>query len=144
MRQLLIFIACVIAWIIILLFITGCARGLYLVTQDGPANCGQTCVAMIAHVEIDEAERAIGHDHATEGHELISGLGKLGIKCSTNAKAFRYSLPNTAIVKVRLRDGRLHWVVYRLGHFYDPRYPVFPSKDLRAWIISYIEIEGDL
>jgi len=94
-------------------------------------TCGQTCVAIIANVELERAIEAVGRKGGTHGKHLIEGLVKLGIETTPESVRFnrqKDEFPSFAIMRMRApknRDvsGRWwggHWVVIHQDIIYDP------------------------
>jgi len=111
-----------------------------LYQPEGSNLCGQTCVAMIAGVTIDEACTAVGHRHSTNARALYRGMENLGIIYNPtkriNGVRSNCFVPSCCIARVHYKLGkRTHWVVIWDNDIYDP------IKDNSAWrVTSYIEI----
>lgn len=97
---------------------------------EGSSLCGQTCVAMIAGVTLEESIEAFGGKRGgTRTKDLVAALRKLGIECGDppliriNGQCY----PDTCIVKLHFNDRKnTHWTVWHEGRFYDPEaYPNF-------------------
>jgi len=93
--------------------------------QPTKMTCGQTCVAMVAGISVDEAIQVIGKTGGTHGSDLIRGMKKLGVACSKKSKVTDgLTLPKRAILRQKLRDRKKkwggHWVLYLDGIIYDP------------------------
>ena len=132
------------ASICLLLSFIGCAPWIQLKRQ-GNHYCGPACLASVAHVSIDEAAEAIGFDGPTHGGNVCQGLNKLGIKHSEE-EDYNGRLPDTAIVRVRLKDYRAvgfssHWIIFHYNKFYDPLdYVVDYELPEKYKILSYIPV----
>lgn len=123
------------------------------VVQDKPSNCGQSCVAMLAGITIELAEKIIGHGHETRTRELVAALRSLGIQCGDRLRRMTpyTELPATAIVKVvRYRHGRpcvhdAHWVVRHDGDIYDPAatrgQALYMDHGVWTKLSSYLEVD---
>jgi hypothetical protein len=91
---------------------------------EGSSLCGQTCVAMIAGITLEESIEAFGGKRgATRTTDLVNALRKLGINCGdpplVRIKGQLY--PDTCIVKLHFNDRKnTHWTVWHKGKFYDP------------------------
>ena len=91
----------------------------------GSSLCGQTCVAMIAGVSIEESIAAFGGTRGgTRTRQLVDALHKLGIRCGEppliriDGDCF---ISDTCIVKLHFEwTKRTHWVVWHEGRYYDP------------------------
>jgi hypothetical protein len=97
----------------------------HIFQPEGSNLCGQTCVAMLAGVTLEESIAAFsGKRGGTRTKEIIVALQKLGIKCD-DAPLTRFTgdcFPtDTCIVKLHI-DGthRTHWSVWHEGRYYDP------------------------
>lgn len=110
-----------------------------LLKQTRLRNCGQTCVAMIAGISIEEAEKAVGKKGSTFADDLIVGLNKLGI---TTKKLTRFAgnhlIPKTALLLcTKSSDPKWkHWAILHKGQFFDPNEWVSFDK-----ITSFIEVD---
>jgi hypothetical protein len=93
----------------------------------GSSLCGQTCVAMIAGITLDESIESFGGKRGgTRTKELVAALRKLGINCGDpplvriNGQCY----PDTCIVKLHINHEdykkSTHWVIWHEGRYYDP------------------------
>ena len=94
-----------------------------MLSQPSDKTCGQTCVAFIAAVSVDDVVKVVGTDKGTHGTDLIRALKFLDIACSD--KLIRISRnkqkPKYCIVRIHWpNDEGGHWVVFRKGRYYDP------------------------
>ena len=118
-----------------------------LLKQPEQTNlCGQTCVAMVAGVTIEDAAEVIGTRGRTRNKDLVKGLMDLNVSCSFKAKR---GLPEceTAIMKVYFGRNR-HWVIWDNGHIIDPA--VGHKVDAESYLlenpvvtISHIEVKNN-
>jgi hypothetical protein len=109
---------------------------------DGSALCGQSCVAMLADVSLDEAIEAVGHEHGTRTSELRQALASLGVRTASRCRRISRACPAyppTALLVARKNDfRRSHWMVMKDGVVYDPE-GAWPRYD--GWkITSYLEV----
>lgn len=111
----------------------------YILQPEGSNLCGQTCVAMVANVSIEEAIEAVGKHGLTNTRHLINGLRRLGIDCDKKLLPVRRAtFPPLCIAKVRFKDSwKFHWIVLHHGVRYDPQGFHLPSD---ARITSYLKI----
>lgn len=130
-----------------------------LLKQKGD-QCGQTCIAMIAGVNIDKAVMVCGRKGGTTTIILRRGMKELGIKTSELIRVKKEKipgdLPELCICKVHFgkRKGT-HWVIWngKENCWYDPgspsgarfhkdryKYPNWPDKETLPRITSYIEV----
>ena len=122
--------------------------------QDKENNCGQTCVAMIAGISIEESEKVFGHSCSTRTREVVKALRKLGFEPQTD-NLVRSKWGNTpdalAILKMTFNEKQRsgHWVVSYYGWIYDSaqkekhpywHYCNFMKEFLRP--TSYLKIGG--
>lgn len=101
-----------------------------LFQPDKTGLCGQTCIAMVAGVTIDEAVQVVRvtsvGDPGTSTEQVIAGLKNFGfrlgkVKSYIKKKKKLEVLPEFAIMSVV--DNRTewgHWVVLKDGFVYDP------------------------
>jgi hypothetical protein len=91
----------------------------------GSSLCGQTCVAMLAGITLDQAIEAFGGKKGgTRTKDVVAALRKLAINCG-DPPLTRFTgdncLPDTCIVKLHIDGAKhTHWVVWHEGRFYDP------------------------
>jgi hypothetical protein len=102
--------------------------------QPTDDTCGQTCVAMIVGVTVDEVVQAMGWNTATSWQDCRRALAKFGIKTGGGDRPFptvwrrgprEHKLPPYSIVEVRDAPRPKTWghvVVLRDGIVYDPLY----------------------
>lgn len=88
--------------------------------QPTRVTCGQTCVAMLARVDVDESMRAIEENGRTSGRQIISGLARLGVRHSKQRAVKDGRLPRWGIVRMRRRREGGHWVVKCPTGIIDP------------------------
>jgi hypothetical protein len=89
--------------------------------------CGQTCVAMIAGVSVEEAVRIFGTKGKTRTKQVADALRSLGLECSDKLTRVPqqddYKLPQTCIVKLKIDwhpKQHTHWTLWHKDRFYDP------------------------
>lgn len=99
-----------------------------LLRQTKRNNCGQTCVAMLLEISIEEAERLIGHDGVTTEKELTKALS---IKFP---KTWSYNWPGNVNKRKYIKNekkylclhenpknpNQRHWTVYYNNVIFDP------------------------
>lgn len=101
--------------------------------------CGQTCVAMLAGVSLDEAIEAVGTRAGTCGPALHKALKKFGIK--TSKKSIRTKrngiIPENCIARVRTKGSTgCHWILIWNSGVYDP----LKGGSGYEYISSYLKI----
>lgn len=96
---------------------------MHILKQPTSVTCGQTCVAMLAGVSVEDACAAVGTEGTTKTRQLVAGLQNLGLPCSGGLIRVRRvsGLVAQAIVKVAPPKGRgWHWVLWHGDSFVDP------------------------
>ena len=103
--------------------------------------CGQSCVAMLAGVSVDEVIKVIGTDKGTNKQDLKKVLDYYGICYAP--KSMRYDpkipLPDLCIIRMAL-PGYGHWGIYYKGIYYDPEFGVLKECPSQAKIFQVWEI----
>ncbi len=94
----------------------------HIFQPSGSSLCGQTCVAMIAEVSLEESIEAFGGKNGgTRTKDVVTALQKLGIQCDEKLTRFKGILPDVSIVKLHFDDVTgTHWTLWCNGRFYDP------------------------
>lgn len=116
-----------------------------LILQPKDGLCGQTCVAMLAGVTLDEVIHVMDcrEWQATMGR-VISALNYYGIGHSDvimYTGATEVSLPKCCIMMEKM--GRYcHYLVHYDGKFYDPTLGIFTEYD-KDQLLGYLEIKTD-
>ncbi len=118
--------------------------GIDIQVQDGDGLCGQTCVAMLAGVTIQDVCDVMNcrEWQATMG-KLISALNYYGIDHSDiivySNESEDVKLPKCALMIEKL--GRFgHYLVAYDGKFYDPNKGIMDEYDYSK-LIGYLEIK---
>lgn len=114
---------------------------------DGSSLCGQSCVAMLAGVSLDESIKAFGTRGGTRTKQLAAALASFGIKACDHLTRIKLDtvLPEMCIVKMvwRSKAGkpRGHWMVHYHGDYYCPSNGVLEYW-LPEWgkITSFLEV----
>ena len=102
--------------------------------------CGQSIVAMLANVSVDEVIDVIGHDKGTSVADLDSALTWYGIKHGKRQKcADDAILPDICILSLKL-PGYGHWSLYYKGTYYDPEFGVLKKNPPNAKLNHHWEI----
>jgi len=117
--------------------------------QPTDSTCGQTCIAYIVGVSVDDVISVIGKKKGTYGTDLKKALKVYNVPHSD--KMIRISKktikPDHCIVGMQnnlKREG--HWVIFRKGKYYDPgNGTILSQQEFRDGYIdwretSYIEI----
>lgn len=95
------------------------------VKQPQPSSCcGQSCVAMIAGISLDDSIKIFGTKGGTYAKNVISALRELDILCGDKliriSKSKKKSDFCIVLVHASGDDKYLHWVVYANGIYHDP------------------------
>jgi hypothetical protein len=87
---------------------------------EGSNLCGQTCLAMLANIEIDEAAKIVGKGGKTYNRDIIKALKKLKIRCASKSVRGEPTC-DIAFVKIHFKCTTMrHWVLWFEGMFCDP------------------------
>ena len=92
-----------------------------LLQPKGSNLCGQTCVAMIAGISLEEAILAVGKRGLTTTKDIAQALRKLGFGCADRVTRYNGRLGSELCLCV---VESKHWVVYKDGLFYDPAFGI--------------------
>jgi hypothetical protein len=99
----------------------------------GSKLCGQSTIAMVAGITLDESVKLFGHGTKSYYRDYTRVLNELGVtfaqwKKVDNRK--KYDLPRFAIVRLQYVGRRTgHLIAYKDGKFYDPARGIFNSKE---------------
>lgn len=114
-----------------------------LITQPNDGLCGQTCIAMLAGITLDEACEVMHcRDWQANMGRMIISLDYLGI---AHAETIEYAsgddvnFPKCAILMEKM--GRFsHYLVWYDGTYYDPTEGILESFDKNN-LVGYLEIK---
>jgi RimJ/RimL family protein N-acetyltransferase len=102
--------------------------------------CGQSVIAMLAKVSVDEVIDVIGHDKGTSVAEIGNALTWYGIKHGKRQQCTEDAiLPDICILSLKL-PGYGHWSLYYKGKYYDPEFGVSNECPPNAQLNHYWEI----
>jgi RimJ/RimL family protein N-acetyltransferase len=107
------------------------------IKQPGKYLCGQSCVAMLAGVSVDEVVNLIGTEPVNRWRDLEKPLDYYGF--SYVPKSIYDSnrpLPDLCIIKC----GHGHWAIYYKGIYYDPELGILDECPANARIVHILEI----
>lgn len=112
--------------------------------QTTSQTCGQTCVAMVCEISIEEATNLIGHNHETSTGEIYDALVDYGFEgvFVNNGKP----LPGDTAIVLFTNGVQGHWVVYHKHKYYDPRSGVsreVPNHLGNYYIKKHIKVKHD-
>lgn len=112
--------------------------GITFIKQPTGYLCGQSVIAMLAGVSVDEVIEVMRNRYGTSTTELRHALDYYGIKMVTK-KRQPYEgkpLPKCCILSISL-PGYGHWSLYYDGKYYDPEFGVLdeltPNEKLRFY-----------
>ena len=103
--------------------------------------CGQSVIAMLAGVSIDEVIKSMRTDMGTSVAEIGGALYYYGIKHGKSRKRATNDtvLPEICILSMKL-PGYGHWSLYYKGKYYDPEFGVSDKLPENAVLNHYWEI----
>lgn len=113
-----------------------------LITQPNDGLCGQTCIAMLAGVTLDDAcEIMHCRDWQASMGKMIDTLDYLGLAHSDTihyTQGADVEFPECAILMEKM--GRYsHYLVYYKGTYFDPTMGILEHFD-KANLVGYLEI----
>ena len=104
--------------------------------------CGQSVIAMLAGVSVNEVISVMQNDKGTSTQELRDVLKWYGLKTATKAR-LRYAeemqLPECCILSVKLPEYG-HWSLYYKGKYYDPEFGALNKLPEQAKLRYYWEV----
>lgn len=114
-----------------------------LITQPNDGLCGQTCIAMLAGVTLDEAcEIMHCRDWQASMGKMIDTLDYLGLEHSDTiyyTQGKDCTLPDCAILMEKM--GRYsHYLVYYKGTFFDPTMGILEGFNMDN-LVGYLEMK---
>jgi Acetyltransferases, including N-acetylases of ribosomal proteins len=104
--------------------------------------CGQSVVAMLAGVSVDDVIAVMQNDKGTSTSEIRDALKWYGIRTATKARTkfeVGMTLPECCILSLRL-PGYGHWSLYYKGKHYDPEFGVSDELHKYAELRFFWEI----
>jgi hypothetical protein len=104
--------------------------------------CGQSVIAMLAGVSVNEVIEVMQNEKGTSTQELRDALNWYGLKTATKAR-LKYTgeaeLPDCCILSIML-PGYGHWSLYYKGKYYDPEFGVLDKLPEQAKLRYYWEV----
>ena len=106
--------------------------------------CGQSVIAMLAGVPVEEVIGVMQNDRGTDIPEMHDALSWYGFTTATKERKKRRKflggkLPGCCVLSVKL-PGYGHWSLYYKGKYYDPELGVLDELPPQAKLVSYWEV----
>ncbi|MBE5960567.1 MAG: GNAT family N-acetyltransferase [Lachnospiraceae bacterium] len=104
--------------------------------------CGQSVIAMLANVSVDEVIAVMNNDKETSTPMMREALKYYGIRTATKARRKYIEgdlLPDCCILSIQLPEYG-HWSLYFKKKYYDPEFGVLEKLPERAKLCAYWEI----
>jgi len=103
--------------------------------------CGQSCVAMLAAVSVDEVIKIMGTDKGTSHTHVKKALNYYGIRYApiNRSPDPNTPLPDLCMIVFTLPEYR-HWSLYYKGIFYDPEFGILNEYPPNAVLSDVWEI----
>lgn len=113
-----------------------------IMQPPGSWLCGQTCVAMIAGITLEQSIRIFGKRSGTTTKQVIRALRETGIECGDILiRARNHERPAFCMAVVHFRGERYtHWTIWKNGRYYDPAIGIIDEYPEDAWVTSYLPI----
>ena len=124
-----------------------------LMQPKGTNQCGQTIVAMLGNITIEEAVKIMGKTGCTRTKDVIQALEKIGLKAGSD-RLLRipknWIKPELCIVHIGFgKHWKKHWTLWngQEGCFYDPAIktkiiePFYEDGGARK--LSYLEVKEE-
>lgn len=95
----------------------------YLFQPLGSNQCGQTCVAMLLGIPLNDVLTEMGKDGVTTTRDLVTILQSHGFETSERRMRVTKStkLPDICILSMKIEgQSNWHWVLYVQGKYLDP------------------------
>lgn len=112
--------------------------------QPDNGSCGQTCIAMLAGISVDEVIKIMKSTKWQASiSKVLETLDYLGIAYHkvVYTHGQKFNLPKCCILNVKGNE-KSHLLVHFHGVFYDPVYSIMHDYEYEK-IISYIEIDTE-
>jgi hypothetical protein len=116
--------------------------GINLIMQPKPYLCGQTCVAMLAGVSVDEVIAVMkAKSRQASMSKIIETLDYYGIKhASKNVYLKKIKILPKLCILTENANGYTHFSIYYNGLYYDPAFGLMKSCHPDFKVIAYLEI----
>lgn len=91
-----------------------------ILKQTKPTNCGQTVIAMLFNIDIEMAERLVGHDGITTEQEILAILEKHGLLPFKRSERSNCEAAWLQLRKNPKNSNQKHWTLSVNGAIIDP------------------------
>ena len=111
------------------------------IEQPTMCTCGQTCLAMLADVSVDEIYKVMGNDSTTSYENLTYTFDYYGFRHRLRKDSPKI-LPDICLLKVQFPEY-WHGILFFKKQFYDPKFgimDIYPSNgriDFKEFIEVY-------
>ena len=108
--------------------------------------CGQSCVAMLAGVSVDEVIRIIGTAKGTNKQELKKALDYYGICYAPKSTKYDPNIPLPCLCIIRMMVEKPpdikygYWGIYYNGTYYDPEFGISDKSHGNTKVFQIWEI----
>lgn len=115
---------------------------IFMLQPENSCLCGQTCVAMIAEISLEESISVFGKRSSTTTKDVINALRKLGISCGDRLlSAKKHEKPDVCICVLHYKDFKqTHWCVWNGEWYLDPAYGIIDEYGEGFRVTSYLPI----
>lgn len=115
---------------------------IFMLQPKNSCLCGQTCVAMIAEISLEESIFVFGKRSGTTTKNVINALRKLGISCGDRLLfAKKHEKPDVCMCVLHYKDCKsTHWTIWDGDYYLDPAYGVLEKYGEGFRITSYLPI----
>lgn len=116
----------------------------FMLQPEGSSLCGQTCVAMVADIPLEQSVSVFGKRGCTTTKDVVNALRKIGFNCGdklllskTNKK------PDFCMCVLHYESlNQTHWSVWDGQQYVDPAYGILPDYPEGFRVTSYLPIYG--
>lgn len=110
----------------------------HMYQPDNSSLCGQTCVAMLAGIPLEDSIKVFGSRGRTRTKQVAAALRSMGFECDDKLQRLTANVraterPNLALIKLQVQQGGRtwgHWAILADGQYYDPSLGIVDSY---AW-----------
>jgi hypothetical protein len=127
-----------------------------LLRQPTKTTCGETCVAMLTGVSVQEVRDITKSKRGTQARDLVGAISTIGgFTVEPEVKKAGQDLPMTAICRVYWHrrskksptgfgaglSRNWHWVLYHNGTFYDPTFGIVEGWGGRGKLTHFMAVK---